>query len=66
MNDVKKLQASSAILKKAKEFGATLSGFAGVEDLKRAPSFRIFCRVGTANTAGPPAAFRWKKITMMQ
>ena len=33
------LKASSAILKKAKEFGASLAGFASVEDLKKAPSF---------------------------
>jgi len=39
MNHVKKLRASAAILKKAKEFGATLAGFASVEDLKHAPSF---------------------------
>ncbi len=38
MNYAKTLKASSAILKKAKEFGATLAGFANVEELKRAPS----------------------------
>jgi len=33
------LSASSAILKKAKQFGVHLAGFANVEDLKAAPSF---------------------------
>ncbi|MDJ0811325.1 MAG: epoxyqueuosine reductase [Desulfobacterales bacterium] len=33
------LSASSAILKKAKQFGVHLGGFANVEDLKAAPSF---------------------------
>ena len=33
------LSASSAILKKAKQFGVHLAGFASVEDLKAAPSF---------------------------
>jgi epoxyqueuosine reductase len=33
------LSASSAILKKAKQFGAHLAGFANVDDLKVAPSF---------------------------
>jgi epoxyqueuosine reductase len=33
------LSASSAMLKKAKEFGATLAGFANVKDLKIAPSY---------------------------
>lgn len=35
------LQASSVILKKAKEFGASLAGFASVEELKKAPSFKF-------------------------
>jgi len=39
MNNRELLKASSAILKKAKEFGASLSGFASVADLKKAPSF---------------------------
>ncbi|MCP3899238.1 MAG: epoxyqueuosine reductase [Desulfobacteraceae bacterium] len=39
MNDKELLKASSAILKKAKEFGASLAGFANVEELKKAPSF---------------------------
>ena len=39
MNNREVLKASSAILKKSKEFGASLSGFANVEDLKKAPSF---------------------------
>ena len=34
-----KLNASSTIIKMAKELGATLAGFALVEDLKTAPSF---------------------------
>ena len=33
------LSASSAILKKAKQFGVDLAGFANVDDLKAAPSF---------------------------
>ncbi|MFH2093069.1 MAG: epoxyqueuosine reductase [Pseudomonadota bacterium] len=39
MNKKELLKASSAILKKAKELGASLAGFANVEDLKKAPSF---------------------------
>ena len=36
---IKHLTASSAILKKAKELGASLAGIARVEDLRSAPSF---------------------------
>ncbi len=72
MNYTKKLKASSAILKKAKEFGATLAGFASIEELKKAPSFTFAPRmpyaeggIGTRKTklglepgevAWPPAA----------
>ena len=39
MTNREMLKASATILKKAKEFGASLSGFANVKDLKKAPSF---------------------------
>lgn len=39
------LTASSAILEKAKELGASLSGFASVSDLKTAPSFTFAPRM---------------------
>ena len=39
MNPIDLRASSSAILKKAEELGATLAGFALVEDLKAAPSF---------------------------
>ena len=39
MTHKKTLQISSALHEKAKEFGASLAGFAAVEDLKSAPSF---------------------------
>ncbi len=39
MDNRELLKASSAILKQAKAFGASLCGFANVEDLKKAPSF---------------------------
>lgn len=39
MNNKEILSASSAILKKARQLGATHAGFASVEDLKVAPSF---------------------------
>ncbi|MFH1152347.1 MAG: epoxyqueuosine reductase [Pseudomonadota bacterium] len=39
MNNRRLLKASSAILKKTKELGASLSGFASVKELKEAPSF---------------------------
>lgn len=39
MNKRELLKASSAILIKARELGASLVGFASVEDLKKAPSF---------------------------
>jgi len=39
MNPADVRRASSAMLKKAKELGATLAGFALAEDLKAAPSF---------------------------
>lgn len=39
MTKLSALQLSSALLGKAEELGADLSGFASVEDLKRAPSF---------------------------
>ena len=39
MNKREILSASSAILRKAKKMGASLSGFADIEDLKIAPSF---------------------------
>lgn len=38
INKIDKLQFSSLILKKAKEFGADLAGIANVEDLKKSPS----------------------------
>ena len=39
MNNKEILSASSAILRKAKELGADLAGFASMEDLRSAPSF---------------------------
>ena len=39
MNNRELLKASAAILKKAKALGATLAGFASVDELKTAPSF---------------------------
>jgi epoxyqueuosine reductase len=39
MNATEIRSAASAIIKKAKELGATLAGFALIEDLKSAPSF---------------------------
>jgi epoxyqueuosine reductase len=39
MNNLSRLKASSAILKKAFDLGASLCGFANVHDLKKAPSF---------------------------
>ena len=43
MTDTDLLSASSAILRKAKQLGVQLAGFANVEDLKVAPSF-VFTR----------------------
>ncbi len=48
MNYAKKLTVSSIILKKAKEFGATLAGFTNVEELKTAPSFTFAPRMPNA------------------
>lgn len=39
MDNKEVLSASSAILRKAKKLGASLSGFANIEDLKTAPAF---------------------------
>ncbi len=41
MDSNEKLRISSEILRKAKEFDATLVGIASVEELKRAPSFTV-------------------------
>ncbi|WP_022664244.1 hypothetical protein [Desulfospira joergensenii] len=41
MSNRKLLSASSAILEKAGELGASLAGFAGVEDLRSAPGFTL-------------------------
>ncbi len=50
MNSRDRLQASSAILKTAKEFGASLCGYADVETLKKAPSFTFAPRMPGVGT----------------
>jgi epoxyqueuosine reductase len=48
MNNRELLKTSSAILKMAKEFGASLCGFAGVKELEIAPSFTFAPRMPDA------------------
>ncbi|MBF0200488.1 MAG: epoxyqueuosine reductase [Desulfamplus sp.] len=48
MNNRQLLKASSAILKKAKEAGASLCGFASVKDIRSAPSFTFAPRMPDA------------------
>ncbi len=48
MNHKEILSASSAILKKAKQLGAPLAGFANVQDLKTAPSFTFAPQISGA------------------
>lgn len=45
---IKNLMASSAILKKAKELGASLAGIARVDDLRSAPSFTFAPKMPSA------------------
>lgn len=52
MNEIEKLQLTSAIFLKAQEFGATLVGIANVEDLKKAPSFTVAPKMPEYNGVG--------------
>ena len=49
MHDHLRLKASSAILTRAKQLGASLAGFASVADLKTAPSFTFAPKMPNAN-----------------
>ncbi|HAA89128.1 MAG: hypothetical protein XD63_1180 [Thermoanaerobacterales bacterium 50_218] len=52
MDNIDKLKLSDAILKKAKEFGASLAGIASIDELKEAPSFTVAPRMAEYSGVG--------------
>lgn len=52
MSTIDSINLTSDILKKAKEFGATLGGIANVDDLRKAPSFTVAPKMPEYNGVG--------------
>ncbi|QDR79537.1 epoxyqueuosine reductase [Sporomusa termitida] len=52
MSTINYINLTSTILKKAKEFGATLAGIANIDDLRQAPSFTVAPKMPEYNGVG--------------